>query len=130
MTVLARIVGGAVTPACEAGVFARGEGIGAAVRFEGIVRRMEGEREIVALDYQTYDPMAERRLKELAGEIAARHGLRGIAAIHGRGRVAVGEVSFVLWVAAAHRAEALAAVEEFIDRLKRDVPIWKIPVWK
>jgi molybdopterin synthase catalytic subunit len=28
-------------------------------------------------------------------------------------------------VYALHRAEALAAVGEFIDRMKRDVPIWK-----
>jgi molybdopterin synthase catalytic subunit len=27
-----------------------------------------------------------------------------------------------------HRAEALAATGEFIDRMKRDVPIWKSPL--
>jgi molybdopterin synthase catalytic subunit len=39
-----------------------------------------------------------------------------------------GQCSFRLQVASAHRAEALAAMTEFIDRLKRDVPIWKSPV--
>jgi len=43
--------------------------------------------------------------------------------------VAVGEVSFVLIVESAHRAEALAAMADFIDRLKQDVPIWKRAVW-
>jgi molybdopterin synthase catalytic subunit len=48
---------------------------------------------------------------------------------HSRGRVAAGECSFRLRVAASHRPEALRAVEEFIDRMKRDVPIWKTPVY-
>jgi molybdopterin synthase catalytic subunit len=29
---------------------------------------------------------------------------------------------------APHRAQALAGMAEFIDLLKRDVPIWKKPV--
>jgi molybdopterin synthase catalytic subunit len=37
----------------------------------------------------------------------------------------VGQRSFRLTVHARHRAESLAAVGEFIDRMKRDVPIWK-----
>jgi hypothetical protein len=42
-----------------------GGGVGATLRFRGIVRRAEGdaaadgrERDPLALDYQTYDPMA------------------------------------------------------------------------
>ncbi len=107
----------------------RGGGIGASLRFEGIVRRMEEGRELIALDYRTYDPMAERELRSLARAVAERHGLSSIVALHSRGRVDVGEVSFVLQVEAPHRREALAAVTDFIDRLKQDVPIWKQPVW-
>ncbi|MFN0010069.1 MAG: molybdopterin synthase catalytic subunit [Phycisphaerales bacterium] len=106
------------------------------LRFEGIVRRSEpceqsagAARNLLALDYEAYDPMAQRELESLARDVLARHGLISILVLHSRGRVAVGEVSFVLEVGAAHRAETLAAVAEFIDRLKRDVPIWKEPVW-
>lgn len=108
----------------------------ATLRFEGIVRRAErdpeaadAERDLLALDYQTYDPMAQRELEALAASVAERHGLKSIVALHSRGRVRVGEVSFVLEVAAPHRAESLAAVADFIDRLKQDVPIWKWSVW-
>lgn len=110
---------------------------GAGLRFEGIVRRAESseahggeERELLALDYQTYDPMAERELRELARQITEQHGLASLVVLHSRGRVAVGEVSFVLIVESPHRAEAIAALSEFIDLLKQDVPIWKHPVWK
>ena len=144
MTVFVRIVDGPLTREGEAAARAgapvdadaRGGRVGAALRFEGVVRRAEadaehggGVREVGALDYQTYDPMAERQLAELAGEVGRKHALHSIVALHSRGRVGVGEVSFVLSVEAAHRSEALAAMAEFIDRMKRDVPIWKRPVW-
>lgn len=122
----AREAPGAMSPGC----------VGATVRFEGIVRGSEpapaeggANRDLQALDYQTYDPMAERQLRELAREMAAKHGLGSLIVLHSRGRVGVGEVSFVLIVKSPHRAEALAAMAEFIDRLKQDVPIWKRPVW-
>ncbi len=107
---------------------------GSTVRFEGIVRRMEPSvsgttRELAALEYTTYEPMAQRELESLARDVAARHGLAALVTVHSRGRVAVGEISFVLIVVGAHRGESLRAVNEFIDRLKQDVPIWKQPVW-
>jgi molybdopterin synthase catalytic subunit len=39
--------------------------------------------------------------------------------------VPVGACSLRLLVAAAHRKPALKAMDEFIDALKRDIPIWK-----
>jgi molybdopterin synthase catalytic subunit len=144
--VVALIIDGPLTPEVEARALqahaeewhalTRGGGVGATLRFRGIVRRAEGdaaadgrERDLLALDYQTYDPMAQRGLEALALDVAARHGLAALVTLHSRGRVGVGEVSFVLEVAAPHRAETLTAVSDFIDRLKQDVPIWKRAVW-
>lgn len=139
MRVVARMVEGPVTAEMHAqarvacGVDAAETG--ARVSFEGVVRRGENDpqrgvsRDLEALDYEAYEPMAAQGLAELAGAIGARHGLQSIVALHSRGRVRVGEVSFLLEVHAAHRAPALAAMTEFIDALKRDVPIWKKPVW-
>ncbi|TVQ62283.1 MAG: molybdenum cofactor biosynthesis protein MoaE [Phycisphaerales bacterium] len=146
MIVVAIIVEGALTPESQARALAasgldprstRSDGaVGATLRFEGIVRRDEphpeqrGEpRALLGLEYQTYDPMAQRGLESLARAVAERHGLASIVVWHSRGRVGVGEVSFVLEISAAHRAETLAATASFIDAMKRDVPIWKSPVW-
>lgn len=150
--IIARIVDGPLAPTVEhaalvgegwshaSGVsrpLALGGMVGAVLRFEGIVRRGEpsvahggDERDLLALDYQTYDPMAERELRELARQVAEVHVLSSLVALHSRGRVAVDEVSFVLIVKSPHRAEAIAAMSAFIDRLKQDVPIWKKPVWR
>lgn len=143
MIVVAAIIDGPIDAAREAAALAphadafaaldAAATCGAEVRFDGVVRRAErregAEGEIVALDYEAYEPMAEQGLAELARTVGARHALQGIVVLHSRGRVQVGEVSFVLELHAAHRAPALAAMSEFIDALKRDVPIWKRPVW-
>lgn len=101
------------------------EGVGSRVRFEGIVRGVEDGRSLAAIDYDVYEPMASRLLEAIAMAEAGREGVRSITAIHSRGRVAVGEVSFLCEVRSAHRAEGLEALASFIDRMKRDVPIWK-----
>jgi molybdopterin synthase catalytic subunit len=99
------------------------------VTFEGIVRPREGERELAALIYEDYEPMTSRELATLARDVAERHGLFAVALEHSRGRVAVGQPSFRLRVAAMHRQAALAAVGELIDRMKAGVPLWKVPEW-
>jgi molybdopterin synthase catalytic subunit len=98
---------------------------GAILVFEGVAREHEGEALIDSLDYEAYEPMATRMLESIGHEVVSRHGLISLWCEHSRGRVPVGERSFRLTIAAPHRKEALAAADEFIDRLKRDVPIWK-----
>jgi molybdopterin synthase catalytic subunit len=104
-------------------------GAGAVLQFEGVVRAEEGARTILALSYEAYEPMASRALTSLAAELLARHALLAIDVQHSRGQVHVGGCSFRLTIHSRHRKEALATMDEFIDRMKRDVPIWKTPVW-
>ena len=102
---------------------------GAVVCFDGVVRTEENGRDITAIDYEVYEPMASRQLQRLAEEIGQSFGLLAIGVSHSRGRVMVGQCAFRLQVATAHRGEALSAVAAFIDRMKRDVPIWKTAVY-
>ncbi|MBM4108745.1 MAG: molybdenum cofactor biosynthesis protein MoaE [Phycisphaerae bacterium] len=123
MRVEASIVDGPLAPAAAF----HADGAGSLLVFEGVVRPREGDRDIGALDYTAYDPMALRQLERLARDVAERFGLLALRVEHSRGRVPVGACSFRLAVASPHRKESLAAIDEFIDRLKRDVPIWKSP---
>lgn len=102
---------------------------GAVLTFEGRVRPEEDGRPLAALDYEAYPPMTEREATRLAKCVAEEYGLLGLAAEHSVGRVAAGACSFRVAVAAPHRAEALAGLGSFVDRLKREVPLWKTPVW-
>ena len=106
-----------------------GAGRGATLVFEGIVRGTEGDREIVALDYEAYEPMATNQLRSLGERLEGEHGLIALSCWHSTGRVGVCEVSFRLAIVSRHRREALDAMGAFIDGLKKDVPIWKTPVY-
>ncbi len=103
--------------------------VGATVVFEGIVRANEQDRIIRALSYEAYEPMATNSLTQLANDILSKHTLIAITVEHSRGEVATGQRSFRLAIDSAHRKEALAAMDEFIDRMKRDVPIWKTAIY-
>lgn len=108
---------------------------GAVLTFQGWVRGRElvegtqEEQEIIGLEYQVYQPMTLRELDRLANQYAQRHGVLAVDVEHSFGFVGNGECSFALQVAAAHRREAIDFVDEFIDAMKRHVPIWKVPVW-
>ena len=104
---------------------ARDSSEGASVGFLGLVRRQEHGQAIEHLDYEAYEPMAERLIARLIEEAKRRWPVHQVYARHRLGRVAVGEVAVLIGVRAAHRDEAFAACRFLIDAIKRDVPIWK-----
>jgi molybdopterin synthase catalytic subunit len=104
-------------------------GAGGVLTFHGVVRPLEEGREIRGLDYETYDPMAERMLGELAADAVERFALLGFRVLHSRGFVSVGAASLVAEARGAHRKETLDAMAWYIHRMKEDVPIWKRAVF-
>lgn len=105
---------------------------GAVLAFVGTVRdrdRREGAapagRRVERLTYSAYRPMAEERLRRIARELAAGGDDLGVAIVHRLGEVAAGEASVVIAVASPHREAAYAASRTALERLKREVPIWK-----
>jgi molybdopterin synthase catalytic subunit len=100
--------------------------IGAVVEFQGIVREMESAEPIQGLSYEAYEPMARKVLEKHLLDLGDIHGCDGVQFIHRLGWVPVGEASLYLRVMSSHRAEALRFLADAIDRLKLDVPIWKL----
>ena len=98
---------------------------GAVATFTGTVRRRSRGREVLYLEYEAYEGMAEQVMAKIAETLRAEHDLVEIAIHHRVGRVEIGEPSVVIAVSAAHRAAALAACAEAIDTLKETVPLWK-----
>ncbi len=107
----------------------RAPGRGAVVTFEGDVRGETHGRKVVHLDYEAYRSMAERALLRVADEVGREHGA-SVAIVHRVGRLAPGEAAVVIACAAPHRAPAFRACEQTIERLKREVPIWKREVFE
>ena len=102
---------------------------GAIASFVGTARAHSRGRDVVRLEYEAYEGMAERTMEQIAEELTRRHALTAIAIHHRVGVVEIGEASVVIAVSAPHRAEALAACKEAIDTLKTSVPLWKKEVY-
>jgi molybdopterin synthase catalytic subunit len=102
-----------------------GPAAGAVVVFHGTVRDATKGRRVTHLEYEAYPAMALAQMRAIAAEVTAAHGLTGLACVHRIGRLEPGEAAIVLATASPHRKAALDAVEHFVARLKRDVPIWK-----
>lgn len=100
-------------------------GMGAAVYFAGVVRGLEGEEKIAAIDYEAFQRMVEHQFNLLFDQIAKRWPIESVRLVHRVGVVKVGEPSLWVEIVAPHRAEAFAACQWLIDEMKRVVPIWK-----
>jgi molybdopterin synthase catalytic subunit len=102
---------------------------GAIATFTGTTRARSRGRDVVRLEYEAYEGMAEAEMERIATELKQRHPLIEVAIHHRVGVVGVGEPSVVIAVSSAHRAAALAACAEAIDTLKSSVPLWKKEVY-
>jgi MoaE-MoaD fusion protein len=104
---------------------AESDDAGAVASFVGTVRRHSRGRDVVRLEYEAYEEMAEEMLARLAADLKAKHGLCEVAIHHRVGIVEIGEPSVAIAVSAPHRAAALDACREAIDTLKETIPLWK-----
>ena len=98
---------------------------GAVLLFLGTVRDHHRGREVSRLDYSAYRPMAETALERIAAELEAGGERLRVGIVHRLGEVPVGEASVGIAVSSPHRAAAYEASREALERLKREVPIWK-----
>jgi molybdopterin synthase catalytic subunit len=92
--------------------------------FVGSVRDADHERDVNALAYSAH-PTAAERLREVCEQVATRHDVVAVGAVHRVGDLAIGDLAVVVGVSAVHRGEAFDAARDLIDTLKSTVPIWK-----
>jgi molybdopterin synthase catalytic subunit len=102
---------------------------GAVATFFGTVRARNAGKTVTAVEYHAYPTMAERKLEQIADEMQRGFGALRIAIVHRIGHLAVGETSVAIAVGSEHRREALGAVAYAIERIKREVPIWKKEIY-
>jgi molybdopterin synthase catalytic subunit len=102
---------------------------GAVATFLGTVRDLTDGRVTIALDYEAYPAMAEKKMAEIERETRQRWPVGEMAMVHRLGRLDVGEVSVAVSVSCPHRGQAFEACRFAIDRLKELVPIWKKENW-
>jgi molybdopterin synthase catalytic subunit len=93
---------------------------GAILTFTGTVRG-----EAFALEFDIYEREAQQRLSSIVHDLKAVEGIVEAKVYHKSGRVKRGEDIVYIVVAAAHRQEGFKALRDAIERIKKEVPIWK-----
>jgi molybdopterin synthase catalytic subunit len=100
-------------------------GAGCTLAFVGTVRNNKQGRNVLRIQYESYESMAERVLWRIAEEAASRWPLRKLVILHRTGLLEIGDASVAIVVSTAHRAEGFDILRFVIETLKRDVPVWK-----
>lgn len=93
--------------------------------FEGWVRNHHQGREVLRLEYESYQALAEKEGQRILAEAKEKFELKHALCTHRTGPVEIGGLAVVVCVSSAHRAPAFEACRYIIDEVKFRVPIWK-----
>ncbi len=99
---------------------------GSLVEFYGMVRETEGAGKITSLQYEAYTSMAEKVMREKIAELQKKHPCQAIRVVHRLGVIPRGESAIYVGIQSRHRQEGFLFLQEFMNELKKDVPIWKM----
>lgn len=119
---------GAVTPGFIAesiGKHAAQTAIGGHSIFLGQVRADVADgKKVVAMEYTAYEEMALERMHRIREDVFAKYPITCMHVHHSLGMVRTGEICLFVFTSSAHRAAAIEACSETVERLKVELPIW------
>ena len=99
---------------------------GAEALFIGKVRDHQGGRKVVAIEYDSFVPLALEVMSGIMQDARERWGKQlRVRIVHRTGRLLVGDVCIFIRVESPHRAEAFSACRFMIEEIKKRAPIWK-----
>jgi len=101
---------------------------GALATFVGIVREDpvgNSGGKVQYLEYEAFEQVAVKKLQDLRSELVNKHGIVDVSIHHVVDRLKVGEVSLIVAVLGTRRRFVFPVLEEAIERVKKEVPIWK-----
>lgn len=101
---------------------------GAVACFVGIVREdsvRESDAKVTRLEYEAYREVALKRMEEIRESMKDRHGVVEVSIHHVIDTLNVGEPSLFVAVLGKHRQDVFPVISETVERVKKEVPIWK-----
>jgi len=98
---------------------------GAIGTFSGIVRAVSENARTEFLEFESYGEVALQKMDEICAQLKQRDGITDVLMHHRTGKIQKGEDIVYIVVAAGHREQMFPVLSEAIERLKREVPIWK-----
>jgi molybdopterin synthase catalytic subunit len=92
--------------------------------YVGLIRDYSRGKPVLSVEYKDTGT-AEKSLEQIASEIRQKWPVSNIAICHRLGKLKVGDINFLVAVAAAHREEGFAACQYAVDRFKETMPTQK-----
>ena len=100
---------------------------GASIVFYGTVREDNENKKVTGITYDSHDDLVIKSFKEIYEESDKKLHIKNKSVFieHVKGYVGLGEISIIIAVACAHRAEAYDLSRYIIEEIKKRSPIWK-----
>lgn len=103
---------------------------GALATFTGITKLVgKGSKTVSKLEMQSYEEHANRVLRQIAQEVQAKYGVTFVGIYHFVGEFDVAEPVVFVAVAGVSRTEVFPALQEAVERYKREPALWKKEVY-
>lgn len=101
------------------------QNLGAHSIFIGQVRAdIINEKPVIGIYYSAYEEMAEKKFAAIREKSFDKYQLSCMHLIHSKGLVKAGEISLFVMISSAHRTDVFKTLEEIVEEIKSDVPIW------
>jgi molybdopterin synthase catalytic subunit len=98
---------------------------GCMLTFIGTVRDVNEGADVVAVEIDSYNEMAEKELGNIITEAKEKFNIVNALVRHRSGRLEVEENIVFIGVSAPHREDGFAACRYIIEQLKKRVPLFK-----
>ena len=100
---------------------------GASIIFNGTVRNINENKEVVGITYDSHDELVLKSFDEIYKETTEKLKIidKAVFIEHVKGYVRLGETSIIIAVACKHRNETYILSRYIIEEIKKRSPIWK-----
>jgi len=98
---------------------------GCVATYVGLIRDYSRGKAVLSVEYEDAAGTAGQSLEQIASEIRQKWAVNNIAICHRVGKLKVGDINFLVAIAATHRQEGFAACQYAVDRFKELMPTKK-----
>jgi molybdopterin synthase catalytic subunit len=107
--------------------FIKSSSYGASIIFNGTVRNINENKEVIGMTYDTHDELVIKSFEKIYNEASEKLKIIDTAVFieHIKGYVGLGETSIIVAVACKHRDQAYTLSRYIIEEIKKRSPIWK-----
>ena len=108
-------------------VFIKSSSYGASIIFNGTVRNINENKEVIGMTYDTHDELVIKSFEKIYNEASEKLKIidKAVFIEHIKGYVGLGETSIIVAVACKHRDQAYMLSRYIIEEIKKRSPIWK-----